>query len=440
VAAFVHTAFWRQSRRDNGTGQESYIGPVLKALDARMPAGMLACVGLGPRRNFRARRWWHPIVGGYNHPTLVTPVQRFASGRALAGSTALWHRRHALAREVTSGAGIREAAMVDGVDLWPVLARELAHAAVLQWPWSGRAMDEAGASLDALVPQVAVTYAEAGGWGRALVLEARRRGVSSVGIQHGFIYRHWLNYLHEPDELAPQGDDRGFPVPDRTLLFDAHAARHLQAAGRLPEERLVITGSARLDVLAARVQDVRASGRDDIRHSYGVSAAGRLVVLAAKFSEIREELPRLFQAVSRNPAIRLVVKAHPAETAASYAPLAAGIAGIVIAPAEADLAGLLAAADALVTMNSTVAIDALVIGVPSLVVGWPTNLRPFVEAGAMLGGANLDIAAALERLLYDRGTRDDLVSRAAAFARVHRMQADGHAAARAADEILAMTT
>ena len=36
-------------------------------------------------------------------------------------------------------------------------------------------------------------------------------------------------------------------------------------------------------------------------------------------------------------------------------------------------------------MNSTVAIDAMVLGVPALVVGLPNNLSPFVEAGAMAG-------------------------------------------------------
>ena len=76
-------------------------------------------------------------------------------------------------------------------------------------------MDEAGAALDALDPAAALTYAEAGGWGRAIVLECRRRGIPSAGLQHGFIYRHWLNYLHEPDEMIPDPDHaggRGFPA------------------------------------------------------------------------------------------------------------------------------------------------------------------------------------------------------------------------------------
>ena len=37
------------------------------------------------------------------------------------------------------------------------------------------------------------------------------------------------------------------------------------------------------------------------------------------------------------------------------------------------------------TVNSTVALDAAVLGVPSLVIGLPNNLSPFVEAGIMAG-------------------------------------------------------
>ncbi len=64
------------------------------------------------------------------------------------------------------------------------------------------------------------------GSGRALVLEARRRGIAVVGLQHGFIYRHWLNYLHEPDEMLPSAGnpaDKGFPKPDLTLLYEQFA-------------------------------------------------------------------------------------------------------------------------------------------------------------------------------------------------------------------------
>jgi hypothetical protein len=370
---------------------------------------------------------------------MVTPIETLAPRRTLDGSLALWRRREALAAEITTGAAIRAAGQVDGVDLWPVLERELEGVALLQWPWSARAMDEAGGALDRLSPRAVTTYAEAGGWGRALVLEARRRGIPSIGIQHGFIYRHWLNYLHEADELLARGEDRGAPIPDRTLVFDRYAARHLETAGRYPADAIAVTGSARLDELAARVGAWTGEARLEARHDLGVADGERLVVLAAKATEIAGQLPTVVAAVHEVEGARLVIKPHPAETADAYAEATADATRVSIAPRDADLARLLAAADALVTMNSTVAIDALVLGVPALVVGLPNNLSPFVDAGVMLGaGEAAEVAPRLRTILYDAEVRHTLSTRGRDFTVAHEMRSDGRAAARAAAEILSM--
>jgi hypothetical protein len=434
VAAFVHNAFWRDGQDG---GRETYIGPVLDAVQARAGDRQLAYVGVGPRRNFTARRWWDPLVGTVSPPSRVTPIERLAPREALAGSLALWRDREALAALVTTGPDIRAAAVVRGCDLWPTLCRELGDAARLQWPWSARAMDEAGAAIDALAPAVVVTYAEAGGWGRALVLESRRRRVPAVGLQHGFIYRHWLNYLHEPDEIEPIGSSGGFPYPDRTLLFDAFAARHLTTAGHLPADSLRVTGSPRLDEMVARLGTLRER-RDALRMSFGVSTHDRLLVLAAKFREIHAELPSLFAAVSRTSGVRLIVKPHPAETAEVYGRQADRSPQVTVVAADTDLTSLVAAADALVTRNSTVAIDGLVVGLPAVVIGQPTNLQPFVDAGIMVGASGDTVGAAIETVLYDREAREALLGRAREFADRQDMRADGRSAARAADEILQM--
>jgi len=430
VVAFVHTAFWRTGA--SGEGRESYIGHVLDAVRSRVGPDDLRLVGVGPRRNFRLRRWWDPVVPGA--ASRVTPVEHYARRAKLAESLALWRKRETLARAVTTGDAIRAAGWHGRYDLWPVLAAELADAARVQWTWSARAMDEARAALTALQPDVAITYAEAGGWGRALVLEARRLGIPTVGLQHGFIYRHWLNYRHEADEMQSLGDDAGFPRPTRTLLFDRHARQTLETAGRFPAESLAITGSPRLDELVARLET--AGDRDTIRRDLGVPPAGHLLVLAAKASEIGPHLEALFAAVHR-PGLRLVVKPHPAESRDVYVTRLAPDAPVEVLDAQADLGRLLAAADGLITMNSTVAIDALVLGVPALVVGLPSNLSPFVDAGVMLGATGAGVPAALERLLYDRQARDALLERGRAFVDRHEMRADGGAARRAADLVLA---
>jgi hypothetical protein len=438
VAAFVHTAFWRDADGGDGPRQESYVGAVLDAVAAGGREGDLYCVGVGPRRNFRARRWWDPVTAPGAGSRLVTPVERLAPSAALADSFRLWRARVRLAHELTTGDDVRAASAYRGCDLWPIVQPELDAVARLQWPWSARAMDEAGAALDALEPGAVVTYAEAGGWGRALVLEARRRGIPSVGLQHGFIYRHWLNYLHEPDEMQPAGGDRGCPIPDRTLVFDRYAETHLREAGHFPTGRVVVTGNARLDELAARCRAL-APTRRSIREELGVPAAAGLAVLAAKFSEIRAVLPDLIAAVSALPEMRLIIKTHPAETPDAYAAAVSGAANVVVMPAQADLARLLAAADAIVTMNSTVAIDGLVLGVPALVVGLPNNLSPFVDAGAMAGAAGqAGIGEGLRSLLYDEDARRAILTAGAAFARQYALVADGRAAGRAAAEILAL--
>ena len=213
-------------------------GPVLRAIELRVGADHLALVGLGPRTNFRVRGW-RDRLREFADPDFrdlaVTPVDAFSGWRELAPSRMVWRDR----RQVARGADRqpRPACRCRDRGLRPVAPgrrRSCEGIAELQFPWSARAMDEAGAALDHLAPDVVVTYAEAGGWGRALVLEARRRRIPVAAMQHGLIYRHWLNYLHEPDEMQPSAAnpaDRGLPVAR------SHAAVRSSSRGSISSAR-----------------------------------------------------------------------------------------------------------------------------------------------------------------------------------------------------------
>jgi hypothetical protein len=438
VAAFVHSAFWRTD-----AGEESYIGPVLDAIWAEVGRDGVQLVGLGPRTNFRARLWRHRLAE-FRDPQArrlpLTPVEAYASWRSIRPSMELWRERHANARALWNSADLRSAAVIHGCDAWPLVRHELTGISHLQFPWSARAMDEAGAALDVLQPSAVVTYAEAGGWGRALILEARRRGIPVVGVQHGFIYRHWLNYLHRPDEMQPSSSnpqDRGFPRPDLTLLHDRFAARHLLEAGAFPEETIEVTGSARLEAFYAAGQRLTDADRTRVRAEVGVREEQHLAVVAAKYTQIAEVFGALVAAVGRMPGVRLVVKCHPAETPAPYERVAAGVENVTIAPPGADLPRLVASADVVITVNSTAAIEAMVVDVPTLVLALPSNLSPFVDAGAMAGVPfGSDIEPALRAILYDGGHRDRLRSGRLAFLERYGIAPDGGASRRAAAAIL----
>jgi glycosyltransferase involved in cell wall biosynthesis len=436
--AFVHRAFWRADAGDGSS--EAYIGPVLTALERRLGAEALTCVSVGPASNFRARRWWHPLRGGPS-PDTVQSIEAYAPLGKLAASRGVWRERHRMRRALWQSADLRARSVIRNCDCWPIVREELAGIALLQWPWSARAMDEAAAALDACRPRVVFTYAEAGGWGRAIVLESRRRGIPSVGLQHGFIYRHWLNYLHEPDEMASdleQDDDRGFPAPTRMLLFDEYAARHLVDNGRFRSDSLAVTGSPRLDALAS---DAAGLTPETIERARSAAGAGSrtLVLVTTKHREARGLLGTLLDAAATLPDVHVAIKAHPAETPEVYADLAGGRPHVTVLPASTPLAPLLRASRAVVTVNSTVALDAAVLGVPALVIGLPNNLSPFVEAGIMAGVAGTDAAEtarALDQILYHEEFRQGLARAQEAFLTRFNIRADGLAAERAAEAIV----
>jgi hypothetical protein len=441
VAAFVHSAFIQDD-----PSREAYVGPIIKALDERLPPDAIHLVGLGPRTNFRVRRWadrLREFVTPQPRRIAATNVTSFAGWQALAPSRGVWRAREDIYRALAGSEPLRAAGRIGGHDLWPVVLEELRGVADLQLPWSARAMDEAGAALDALRPRVVLTYAEAGGWGRALMLEARRRGIASAAVQHGFIYRHWLNYLHEPDEMLPSPAnraDRGFPRPDLTLLFDDFAREHLVEHGHFPADALTVTGSPRLDASVASARGFDEAARRRLRDALGAAGDTPVVVVAAKFAQLGASFAALVEAARATPGIRLVVKPHPAEGDAPYRAASAGVDNVVISPADADLGQLTAVAAALVTANSTAAIEAMPLGVPALVVGLPNNLSPFVEAGAMAGThAPAEVGPALRALLYDEEMRQRLSAAREAFLARYGIRGDGGAASRAADAIISLS-
>ena len=435
IAAFVHRAFWREESADGSA--EAYIGPVLQSLEGGLPAGEVAYVSLGPPENFSARRWWHPLRSE-SHPSSALPVEVFSALSDLRESRAVWASRHQNRKTLCSHAAIREHAMIDGVDCWPIVREELAGVALLQWPWSARAMDEAAAALAALQPRSVLTYAEAGGWGRALMLECRRRGIPTAGLQHGFIYRHWLNYLHDPDEMDPDpgnAGDAGFPRPDVTVLFDEYASQHLSTRGNFPPESLTVSGSPRLDTLVRSARAVDAAAVDRALASAG--ASGRLMLLVvAKFREAKRPLGEFLDAAAKFPDAQVAIKTHPAETPDVYDDIVRGKPNITVLPAGAPLAPLLRASRAIVTMNSTVALDAAVLGVPALVIGLPNNLSPFVDAGAMAGAPAAQIEGALRQILYDEKFRQQLERARGLLLARFRILSDGGAAERSAEAVL----
>lgn len=98
--------------------------------------------------------------------------------------------------------------------------------------------------LETVRPQAILAVYETGHHARALVIEAHRRGIPTIGLQHAFIFPEHEYYLHDDIVYHPdmtKGCD-GCIVPTKTLLFGPDAQRTLTHRGHYPIEATEVIG------------------------------------------------------------------------------------------------------------------------------------------------------------------------------------------------------
>jgi hypothetical protein len=410
-----HAAFWRE-RRDAVSGElkryEHYFDQLIPAI---AQAGTLEplVLAVGPSAAFRRRgaaqrlREWlrlRPEEKGFVHLNRYAGLAAFAeqrrATRTLRQQWRAWRGSSAMCESFSH----------ERVTFADLAAPSLAGTLLLQLPWAAGLYAALGRALADIKPAALCLYAESSGLGRVALQAARAAGIPSVAVQHGIIYSRYYSYRHDADETD-------CPRPDRTALFGRAAERFLLEQGRYRADTLVVTGSPKFDALLSQS---RTLDRNAIRARLGAKAGEALLVVASRYRGIREThqsigsaFSSLVAAVESLDGVRAIVKPHPAEPATGYEHdirQARSTRVTVVAPG-ADLGELLVAADALVTVESLSAIEALVLDRPVLVLNTPTNLQELVESGAALGVARGENPLpVLHRLLFDQETREALGS------------------------------
>jgi Capsule polysaccharide biosynthesis protein len=437
VLFLSHAAFWRERRdadRDLPEAYEHYFDRVIPAVAAD-PGLRPFVVAVGPRAAFRRRgareraRDWLRVSGGKGDP--YTHVNRYTTWsvvREVARGTREVRRAWRALRDLPA---LQGAFAHRGVSFADLARADLACTMLRQLPWAIRCYEEMRAVLAAVRPGVVCLYAESSGWGRAAIAACRAHGVPTVAIQHGIVYPKYFSYRHDPDEVD-------CPRPTRTAIFGEAAGRLLRERGHYPPETLVPTGSPRFDDL---LRGASERDRAALRLSLGVVATERLLVVASRFQAIRRThqaigpvFAAFVRAVEALPGVRAVVKPHPAEPAEAYdAVLAQERSTRVRVRAGVDLVDLLHAADAVVTVESLSAVEALVLGRPVVVLNMPTHLRELVEQGVAVGvAATEDPAPTLQAVLFDAATATRLAAARARYLSDFAMGVDGGATRRIA--------
>jgi glycosyltransferase involved in cell wall biosynthesis len=437
VLFLSHAAFWRERpdpRGDRPETYEHYFDRLIPEVAAD-PALRPFVVAVGPRAAFRRRgprerlRDWTrlPAGGGpYVH------VDRYTNAAVVREAARGAREVRQAWRMLRRSPALFEAFSHRGVSFADLAAPDLAGTMLLQLPWAIRCYEEMAQVLSTVRPRVVCLYAESSGWGRAALAACRAAGVPTVAVQHGILYPKYYSYRHDPDEDA-------CPRPDRTAVFGEAAGRLLREMGRYPAQSLVTTGSPKFDDL---LRGARERDRDVLRRRLGGGEGERLVAVASRFQAIRRThqaigtaFPALVRAVESLPGVRALVKPHPAEPPGAYDAVLRreGSQRVGVLPAGADLVELLHASDVLVTVESLSAVEALVLGLPVVVLNMPTHLRDLVEQGVALGvSAGEDPAPVLAAALFDVDVRGRLAEARARYLSDFAMGVDGRATARIA--------
>lgn len=380
-------------QRVDAPGGPRTVNPYLGAVTDRLANSALDPIVLDTRLRLEAGAtpWGQPAG---DEPARTLPwdalrVQDRPTDPAVAA------RAERIARDVRAS---REPLVVAGIDLGPMLAREVADAALRWFPSKSLAVERIGRLLERL-PVAGLLVADE--YHRQDWMEAASRaGIRVAAIQHGVIHRHHAGYVHAARPPALR-------LPDRTYVFGRWERDLLVHGSVYRDEEVVVGGSPRLDATRSPATIDRAA----VRAECGIAAGDRLLVVSGSWGGVARRfqypavLARLFDRPL--PRVHLVVKLHPGEP--DEGPYRAVVEGVAAARGFAappitvvqhiDLYRLLAAADAHLGIHSTVLTEAVFVGTPNLLAAGVQggDLLGYVEAGVALPVTNgEDLLAALD--------------------------------------------
>lgn len=335
-----------------------------------------------------------------------------------------------LGRELRNRPEFHAALTFRGVPLAAALGRELSRAFSEILPDIAQHLDVAGRILDEESPSAVLATYETGPFARAIIIEAARRGIPSVGLQHGTIFDNHYDYMHEG--ISPGRSGGTFTVPDVTCVWGSAWRDTLVGAGHYPPESVSVTGNWRYDDLATQLAAIDLC---ELRHRLGIPTGIGVAAILSSGQGTVEYVAASLDAVQSRPDLVPVIRLHPSD---NPQPLRAelrrrGLPDTVMPRIE--LLELLVLSRVVISQWSTVVAEAALAGRPTVLVNLLhlPGAESYVDAGICIPvDEAAGIAPALTRVLDDPDMAARLDDARAAFVQRFFHHADGRAAERVA--------
>jgi hypothetical protein len=250
---------------------------------------------------------------------------------------------------------LQRSMVFDGVSLWPLVRADLVHLARYY------------------VPHVRVLRVAMAQWVRAagvrtlvcarlrratdttMALAAREAGASICMLLHGHI-------SSEPERTFVDGD---FSIPHALCIW-GEPQREVAVTKGVDSERITVTGNPAWDQSRSGMADARGT----LASQLGCAATDRIVTLIGQ-ADALPQLGKIIETAAATPGLILACRPHPGEEVTVYR-RALSLLGnertLLLDQQGPSLEALLAGSDAIVTLHSTVNLEALAHGTPVITV------------------------------------------------------------------------
>ncbi len=244
-------------------------------------------------------------------------------------------------------------------------------------------------------------------YGKGLIVNSKKdKKIKIIALQHELI--NPITCIHRHIKSKRALDKNNFlwrPLPNYKCVSGNYAKKILLKQCNYPEEKIIITGQPRYDELTK----YNKFNKKDICKKFNLDPKRKIIIYASKFLENENRIFKILSMYVNKNKIQLIFKAHPNANIPKLKKRIIESENVKLIH-NINLFELLYVCDLLITVSSTVAIEAMYLNKPVLIIDlFKRCTLPFVEYGAGYGVYEFkNIIDGLEMTLYNKKIKDKL--------------------------------
>lgn len=324
-----------------------------------------------------------------------------------------------------------------GVQLMPVLREELRRAFLEILPECAEMLATAARILKEEHPDAVIATYETGPWARALIIQAARASIPTLGLQHGMIFDTHYDYMHRHITCDPTVNPSGFVVPEVTCVWGSFWKQVLTRAGSYPPGAVVVTGNWRYDRIAGMA---RAIDINKIKSSFGIVPENKVVLILSSGQSVVDYVRQCLQVLGTRSELTPLIKLHSVDDPKPVREMLQEMGYPDDVLVEERLIEAMMAADLVISQTSTAVGEAALLDRPVVLVNFlklsNIGAEAYVESGICLYATNLqELTTAVEKALVDPLAVAQMSRARTGFISRYFFKIDGCAAQRVAEAL-----